>query len=72
MIVCNPGLPVKINRPGLAGLCALLAFLFLQKQAMVRINIVCGRDCLCISNINGLFRREILVIGIGYRYRTVG
>ena len=63
---------IKINSAALASLGALLAFLLLQKEAVVRINIIRRGDRLCVEDINGLFEREIPVIWIGDRYRTIG
>ena len=51
----NLRLLVKINGPGLTGTRTLFALLSVQKQAMIRVNGICGRYGLSIEDINGLF-----------------
>jgi hypothetical protein len=55
------------TRPG-----ALLALLFIQKQAVLRIYGVGGRGCLSIRNVDGLPVGEIFIIGVWNWNRTIG
>jgi len=63
---------IKIDGFGRAGPGALLALLFIQKQAVMRIDGVSGRGCLSIRNVDGLPVGEIFIIGVWNRNRTIG
>jgi hypothetical protein len=63
---------IKINGFGRARPGALLAFLFIQKQAVLRVYGVGGRGCLSIRNVDGLPMGEIFIIGIWNWNGTIG
>jgi len=63
---------LKVDGFGRAGPAALFAFLFVEKQAMMRIYHIGGWDCLGIGDVDGLPVGEIFIIGVWNGHRTVG